>query len=341
MSKIRLALAVSLAFGAGCKTPVDQLSNTNVSPSNQLEYEVTKDTEIETLYFPFKKCLLNSGTTITLGQPMVNMGIMAKVIIADIKINGDVSTSPETDTGTSYSEDAVGDKELVSDNGLINILDSFNETENNSTYGLRPGFALTSTSRCNGSEAFLVGEELRISSDSIIAVTAKPTVVPPKSLPGVSPSVPSSGFEFPLLSRPTNDWFYGAARFGAGRAGGRVHAASDLYTQVGRPVVAIASGIVLDYYYFYSGTYALVVEHDDGRVVRYGEIASNRVSIGDRVSKGQTIATVGRMNCCNPMLHFEMYDGSQVGGLTNPGANKYNRRGDITNPENFLDKIRR
>ena len=130
------------------------------------------------------------------------------------------------------------------------------------------------------------------------------------------------------------------ARFGAGRAGGRVHAASDLYTQVGRPVKAIADGVVLDYYFFYSGTYALVVEHDDGRVVRYGEVASSLTSVGTRVKKGQTIATVGRMYCCNPMLHFEMYDGTRTGLLTQPGANMYNRRADIVNPERFLDKIK-
>ena len=100
---------------------------------------------------------------------------------------------------------------------------------------------------------------------------------------------------FPLSHRPYEDYTTGIRKFGSDRSGGgRLHAGSDLYSAVGNEVLALSDGKILDFYYFYSGTYALVVEHwygNDKRVVRYGEIShmAPSIVIGSQVRKGQKI----------------------------------------------------
>lgn len=149
-------------------------------------------------------------------------------------------------------------------------------------------------------------------------------------------------WRFPTESRPTSSYLTGMRRFKADRDGGaRYHAACDLYRNKDDKVLAAANGQVLrDRYYFYQGTYAIEVKHSDGKVVRYGEItgtAAPGVSPGRSIASGQTIGYVGKVNsnCCEPMLHFEMYSGTGSGALTQSG-NKFNRRSDLIDPTAFL-----
>jgi len=115
---------------------------------------------------------------------------------------------------------------------------------------------------------------------------------------------------FPLNFIPSQSYTSGAARFGANRSGGRLHAAVDLISPKGKPVYAVADGVVLSYRYFYSGTYSVVVDHNDF-IVRYGEIKNlaNGITLGSSVKKGEVIAYVGLLNSGSSMLHFEMYSG--------------------------------
>lgn len=147
---------------------------------------------------------------------------------------------------------------------------------------------------------------------------------------------------FPLIMRPTASYESGMRMFGARRSGGRrLHAACDLYRRINEPIEAVAPGSVIrNPYYFYQGTYALEVKHAGGFVVRYGEITGRRVKgvhAGAKVRAGQTIAYMGKVNsnCCEPMLHFELYSGRRSGSLT-VGGNKYQRRSDLMNPTKFL-----
>jgi murein DD-endopeptidase MepM/ murein hydrolase activator NlpD len=79
---------------------------------------------------------------------------------------------------------------------------------------------------------------------------------------------------FPLSFIPSQSYKEGMRRFGARRDGGkRKHAGCDLYAPVGTPVRAVAKGIVIQFNYFYLGTYYLTIDHDDF-IVRYGEIKS-------------------------------------------------------------------
>ncbi len=149
---------------------------------------------------------------------------------------------------------------------------------------------------------------------------------------------------FPLIARPTASYETGMRRFGARRGGGsRIHAASDLYRRINEPIEAVASGtVVRDLYYFYQGTYALEVKHAGGFVVRYGEITGKQVKGvrgGASVKAGQVIGYIAKVNsnCCEPMLHFELYSGKRTGSLTVSG-NKYRRRSDLMDPTKYLRK---
>jgi hypothetical protein len=96
---------------------------------------------------------------------------------------------------------------------------------------------------------------------------------------------------------------------------------------------------VEDFYDFYQGTFALVVDHGDF-VVRYGEIKSNLPSgvyVGAKVRRGQRIASVGRLDGLDiSMLHFERFSGDESGPLTDRGNPPYQRRGDLVNPTKAL-----
>ena len=152
----------------------------------------------------------------------------------------------------------------------------------------------------------------------------------------------SSTWTFPTTKRPTDSYLTGQRMFGAGRSGGRTHAACDLYRNKDEAAVAVSSGtVVRDRYFFYQGTYALEVRHSDGKIVRYGEVtgkAAPGVTGNKAVAAGQTVAYIGKVNsnCCSPMLHFEMYSGTGRGALTQSG-NKYQRRSDLINPTKLLE----
>lgn len=149
---------------------------------------------------------------------------------------------------------------------------------------------------------------------------------------------------FPTHKRPTTSYLEGMRRFGAGRSGGsRLHAACDLYRTKDEAIYSVAPGTVqLGLYEFYMGTYAIEVKHEGGFVVRYGEVTGKRVSnvsTGKKVSKGQHLgymAQIRMKNCCEPMLHFELYSGKAKGSLS--GGGSYRRRSDLMNPSSHLQK---
>ncbi|MBT7608307.1 MAG: peptidoglycan DD-metalloendopeptidase family protein [Bacteriovoracaceae bacterium] len=150
--------------------------------------------------------------------------------------------------------------------------------------------------------------------------------------------------EFPTVKRPSHRYDSGMRRFDAGRSGGkRLHAACDLYRYKDEPILSVAPGkIIRNRYYFYQGTYALEVKHSGGFVVRYGELdkkAISGMSKGKELKMGERIGYMGKVNsdCCRPMLHFELFDGSKTGSLSQSG-NRYQRRSDLINPTTYLLK---
>jgi murein DD-endopeptidase MepM/ murein hydrolase activator NlpD len=139
----------------------------------------------------------------------------------------------------------------------------------------------------------------------------------------------------------------GVGGFGAGRSGGsRGHAGCDLYAEVGEAVRAMEDGTVVSAGSYFEGTDIVDVESDSGRIISYGEVragsyARRGIAIGSRVKRGQVIAEVGRLSCCHPMLHLEMYSGSANGSLTAKYGGWYQRRSDLMNPTTLLKQARK
>lgn len=150
----------------------------------------------------------------------------------------------------------------------------------------------------------------------------------------------------------------GMRAFGARRSGGqRAHAGDDLYFPDFTPVRAVADGVVTKGpYSFYLKTDALEIDHG-AFTVRYGELAPDRtppVKEGDTVTKGQVIGRVGvltkrngkRLGVPSMMLHFEMFDGTARGPLTDYTAatarhtdrRPFIRRRDLIDPTGFLKR---
>lgn len=153
--------------------------------------------------------------------------------------------------------------------------------------------------------------------------------------------------EFPTVEKVTHPYTSGMRMFGARRGGGkRSHGAADLYRFRNEPILSVAPGtVVRDVYYFYQGTYALEVVHSGGFVVRYGEInrqVPRDVKRGASVTMSQRLGTMGVVNsgCCRPMLHFELYEGTSRGSLSQTRP-PYNRRADLMNPTPYLLKWER
>ena len=176
----------------------------------------------------------------------------------------------------------------------------------------------------------------------------------------------------PLEGRPARP-FVGAGAgmrsFGWRRSRGRrAHAGVDLYAPVGTPVRAVAAGVVRRAAPFYYRTDAVEVEHGGGSdgsadggpggaapfVARYGEVSAS-VSAGDRVAAGDVVGTVGQMVLGDgrpftiggrpaAMLHFELYDGTSSGALTDRSTRcarhtdgrPFYRRRDLVDPSAFV-----
>ena len=146
---------------------------------------------------------------------------------------------------------------------------------------------------------------------------------------------------FPLPFVPQLSYHSGGRRYGAPRDGGRLHAACDLIAPEGTEIFAVDNGVIAaGPYMFYHGTYALEVRHGNF-TIRYCEIrgAAPGIRPGVNVIQGQVIAYVGRM-LRDSMLHFEMYDGSASGALTQRGNPPYQRRRDLIDPTSYLDRWR-
>lgn len=152
--------------------------------------------------------------------------------------------------------------------------------------------------------------------------------------------------------------------FGAPRQGNRKHAGVDLYCRYLDPVLAVEDGQIVNFFWFFSGTYALLVDHGSF-VVNYGEVDQFSLTqlglyspltrtkprsqggvfvstgqTGSTVKAGQRIAYVGRNDSHkrSSMLHFEMYSPGTIYTIqwkpatVNPPAN-------ILDPTEYLETL--
>ncbi len=150
---------------------------------------------------------------------------------------------------------------------------------------------------------------------------------------------------FPMRTRPSDSYHDGSRKFGADRDNGRKHAGCDLYAPIGTDILAVKDGVITKGpSEFAGGTYALEVDHGD-ILVRYAEIKGEcpeGIKIGATVKQGQVIAYVGKFvtkhDGIKHMLHFELYSKKATGPLTRRDNPPFQRRSDLVDPTDFLDK---
>lgn len=119
-------------------------------------------------------------------------------------------------------------------------------------------------------------------------------------------------------------WPIPSSRYIVSNYGGRVgpiygnefHMGIDIAGSYGVPIVAADGGKVVEAGWHSSYGYQVVIQHGNGLKTRYAHNSSLNVSVGQRVSKGQTIALCGSTgDSVAPHLHFEVW---LNGSHTNP-----------------------
>ena len=93
----------------------------------------------------------------------------------------------------------------------------------------------------------------------------------------------------------------------------RPHEGIDLAAPMGTPIVAPASGVVRRA--GREGGYGLVLEidHGNGIVTRFAHASRLIARQGQRVTRGQTVATVGNTGLSTgPHLHYEIHVNGRV-----------------------------
>ncbi|WP_333671174.1 M23 family metallopeptidase [Elioraea tepidiphila] len=162
---------------------------------------------------------------------------------------------------------------------------------------------------------------------------------------------PLSAFRsFPLHKRPAFDWHVHPRNFGTTRSSGRKHAGCDLYAPTGTKVLAVADGTIIGFGRFKvveefpDLVGAIEVEHEDGWIARYCEVArtlAGALKVGSSVKAGEVIGEIGHLMHKLPipsdMLHFELYGGWETGSLSQPGVGAFHRRADLLDPTAYLD----
>lgn len=98
---------------------------------------------------------------------------------------------------------------------------------------------------------------------------------------------------------------------GFGQRWGRLHAGTDFAGPVGTPVYATADGVVTHAGWSSGYGRLIKVQHEFGIETRYAHLNAMKVSVGQRVSRGERIGDMGNSGrSTGPHLHYEV----RVGG---------------------------
>lgn len=138
---------------------------------------------------------------------------------------------------------------------------------------------------------------------------------------GSAPVVSSGSWTKPVNGRFTSGYGY---RVHPIYGTGRMHYGVDFANSIGTPVVSAADGVVSYAAPFSTyGNVVMVTHNIDGKTFTslYAHMNNIGASVGQSVSKGQQIGTVGNTgNSTGPHLHFEIH----VGGWNGMEANSVN-----------------
>ena len=98
---------------------------------------------------------------------------------------------------------------------------------------------------------------------------------------------------------------------GFGQRWGRLHAGTDFAGPIGTPIYATAYGVVVHAGWSSGYGRLIKIQHEFGIETRYAHLNAMKVSVGQRVSRGQRIGDMGNSGrSTGPHLHYEV----RVGG---------------------------
>ena len=112
-------------------------------------------------------------------------------------------------------------------------------------------------------------------------------------------TAPTGTYALPLQSYVVTSEF--------GGRWGRMHEGIDLGASTGTPIYASDGGTVVTAGWYGGYGQCIDIDHENGRVTRYGHCSQLLVSVGDKVYQGQLIGLVGNTgNSFGSHLHFEI-----------------------------------
>ncbi len=105
---------------------------------------------------------------------------------------------------------------------------------------------------------------------------------------------------------------------GFGQRWGRLHAGTDFAGPIGTPIYATADGVVTHASWSSGYGRLIKIQHEFGIETRYAHLNAMRVSVGQRVSRGDRIGDMGNSGrSTGPHLHYEVrVGGSPVNPMT-------------------------
>lgn len=139
-------------------------------------------------------------------------------------------------------------------------------------------------------------------------------ILDPRSIPGVSAIIDASPAPWnDIQVGQTSDGrkvvFPTTGRFTSpyGSRWGTIHQGIDIGNNVGTPIYAVMDGTVTDAGPAHGFGQWVRIRHSNGEYSVYGHVESFNVSVGQTVTAGQQIATMGnRGKSTGPHLHFEI-----------------------------------
>lgn len=159
--------------------------------------------------------------------------------------------------------------------------------------------------------------------------TAKPTGKPgqsdnnkPESTPSTptpAPTPSASGFQNPLAGGYSISSGFGSRQDPTGTAGD-FHEGIDMAAPAGTPIMASASGTVVEAGFQGSAGNHVIIQHSNGLYSYYMHMSSMAASVGSEVSAGEVIGYVGTTgNSTGNHLHFGI-SSSLWGGFMDPSG---------------------
>lgn len=161
---------------------------------------------------------------------------------------------------------------------------------------------------------YVDGIEIRrevLTSTTTKNARAEVKVVGTKETPKYAPSVSTYG----VVVTGKFMWPTEPGHISCGWYGYSGHRGVDLSAKVGTPIYAADGGVVQAVYKkSYGYGYHIIISHGNGYSTLYAHLSKIKVSVGDKVAKGQVIALSGNTGrTTGPHLHFEIrINGVQV-----------------------------